>query len=52
MVEQIEEIYSNKEEKSLYINNIEKIDLVDIVKYVKKTNRKKMDFKNMCSTCI
>lgn len=45
MIKQIEETYFKKEEKSLYINISEKINLVGIVKYAKKANRKKLTLK-------
>lgn len=50
--EQMEEIYFNKEKEGPYTNNVEKIDPISIAKYAEKTNRKKVNLKNMHSTCI
>ena len=38
--EQMEGIYSYKEDKSLYINNVEKIDPINTIKYAEKTDGK------------
>lgn len=50
LVEQIEEIYFNKEETSPYTNNIERMDLFDNTKYVEKADRKKVNLENIYST--
>lgn len=39
LAKQIERIYFYKEKNNFYINNVEKINLVSITKYI-KTNRK------------
>lgn len=52
LAEQMVIIYFNKEEKGLYINNIERMDLVGIAEYAKKTNRKKVNSESMCSIYI
>lgn len=49
MIKQIKKIYFNKKKNILYINNIKKRDLVNIIKYV-KTNKKQIDLKNMYTT--
>lgn len=48
LAKQIEKIYFYKKEKNFYINNIKKINLVDIVKYV-KTNQKQVNLKSVYS---
>lgn len=48
----MEKIYSNKEEKGLYINNIKRIDLVDTTEYAKKANKEKIHLESVCSTYI
>ena len=47
----MEEIYSNKEEKGLYINNVKKIDPVGTAKYMEKANREQVNPWSVCSTC-
>lgn len=49
IVEQMEKIYFYKKDKNININNVKKIDLFDIVKYV-KPNKKYINFKNRNST--
>ena len=44
--------YPNKEEEGIYINNVERMDPVDIIKYVEKANREQMNLKSMRSTYI
>ena len=51
MAEQIEEIYSNKEEEGLYTNNVEKINLVGTAEYVVKVDRKQLNSDSVHSTC-
>lgn len=50
MADQIKQTYSNKEEKSLYTNNVKRIDLIGTIKYVKKANKEKVNSKNIYST--
>ena len=45
-------IYSNKKDEGLYTNNVERMDLVGIAKYVEKANREQMNFESICNTCI
>lgn len=40
-------IYVNKKEKDLYTNNIEKTDLVNIVKYAEKAKGEKINRENV-----
>ena len=52
LAERIEKIYSNKEEESLYINNIKKMDLVGTAEYAKKADREQVNSESMCKICI
>lgn len=48
----MKKIYYYKKVKSLYINNIEKIDLVNISKDTKMANRKQVIFKSIHNISI
>lgn len=52
MANWIEKIYSNTKEENAYINNIEKIDPVSTIKYLKKANKKKMNSESIYNSCI
>lgn len=49
---QIERIYFHSEVKDLYINKVEKIDLVSIAEYVEKIDGKQRITENMYKICI
>lgn len=51
LAEQIKKIYFNKKEKSLYINNVKKIGLINIIEYVKKVNKENINSENVHNTC-
>ena len=51
LAEQIEEIYFNKEKKSLYTNNVERIDLFGITEFGNKAMRNQVNLEDMCSIC-
>ena len=44
-------IYFDKEEKGLYINNIERMDPVGTIKYAKKADREQVNPESVRSTC-
>ena len=51
LVEQIKGIYSDKEEKSPYINNVEKMDLISTAEYIQKADGEQINRESMHSTC-
>lgn len=51
-VKQIEKIHFYKEDKSLYINNIDKKNLVNIAEYAKNANRKQINLESIRNICI
>ena len=51
LAEQMEGIYSNKEEESPYTNNVEKMDPVSTAEYAEKADRKLVNLGSMRSTC-
>ena len=51
LAEQIEGIYFNKEEESLYINNVERMDPVGTAEYAKKADGEQVNPESVCSIC-
>ena len=52
LAEQMEGIYSNKEEKGPYTNNVKWMDPVGTAEYAEKANGEQVNSKSMHSTCI
>ena len=52
LAEQMEGIYSDKEEKSPYTNNIKRIDPDNTTEYVEKADGKQVNPESVCNTCI
>ena len=50
LAEQMEGIYSNKEEENVYINNVERMDPVGTVEYAEKADGKQVNTENVRST--
>ena len=51
LAEQMEGIYSDKEEKGPYINNVEKMDPVGTAEYVEKADEEQVNTNGVRSTC-
>lgn len=52
LIEQIERICSDKEIEGLYTNSIKRIDLIGIVEYAEKANKKQVNLESVRSTYI